>query len=184
MYIHSIIPSSMVNGPYERTVVHFQGCTLNCPGCFNKDTHAMNIGRYMSAAEIMSNIPSHIKHVTISGGEPFLQAEGLHSLVTLLREKDYGIIVFSGFYLHEIMKMPYGEKILANIDVLIDGRFVKEELAVDGLRGSNNQTIHIFTNRYSPIELMNRNTEILIDTNGNIQITGFPSSFLLQVLKD
>ncbi|MGD0006352.1 MAG: 4Fe-4S cluster-binding domain-containing protein, partial [Anaerolineaceae bacterium] len=37
--LHHFEPLSLVNGPGKRSVVWVQGCTLNCPGCFNPQTH-------------------------------------------------------------------------------------------------------------------------------------------------
>lgn len=181
--IHSITPYSVVNGPGNRSVVHFQGCTLNCPGCFNKDTHDLSIGRSMTVEEIIIEIPSDVDGVTISGGEPFLQQQFLLELVKNLKDRNHTIVIFSGFYLHEIKKMKTGIQVLDYIDALIDGRFEENQLADDGLHGSDNQNIHLFTDLYKEIDFDHRDTEIWLDENGNIQITGFPSIDFLNKIK-
>lgn len=181
MYVHSVIASSMVNGPYERTVIHLQGCTLDCPGCFNPDTHPLKHGMTMSVDQVIAAIPSGRRDVTISGGEPFLQAKELLELVSRLRQASIGILIFSGFYKHEIEKMQFGLAILAQIDVLVDGRYELTHPAQDGLRGSENQTIWNLSTRYPTRLLAARQTELLIDSQGNVQITGFPKTGIRQL---
>lgn len=175
IYIHQITPSSVVNGPFQRTVIHFQGCTLACPGCFNSSTHPMKDGMELSVSDILNQLPEEQKHVTISGGEPFLQIRGLLSLVQALREKDIGIVIFSGFTRSEIEKMPLGKSVLANIDVLIDGRFDEQKMADSGIRGSTNQTIYFLTERYHSEQFEQRQFELLFKEDGQILITGFPT---------
>lgn len=181
--IHAITPQSTVNGPGTRFVIHFQGCTLQCPGCFNPDTHSLSAGQQLTVSDIIKQIPPDISGVTISGGEPFLQPKFLLELVQQLRLSDYSIAIFSGFYLKEIEKMTLGLHILAQIDALIDGRFDETAMATMGLHGSNNQTIHLFTSRYTENDFSLRSTEIWIDAAGNIQITGFPTKNLLDQIK-
>lgn len=174
MYIHQITPYSVVNGPFERTVIHFQGCTLSCPGCFNTSTHPMKDGMSLSVKDLLVQIPSGQEHITISGGEPFLQAKELLELVQVLRTKGFGIVLFSGFYLNEIKKIPEAEKVLEFIDVLIDGRFEEENVAQNGIRGSSNQTLHFLTDKYTPEQMTNRQFEIQFNKDGGIIMTGFP----------
>ena len=42
MLVHAIMPASRVNGPGLRCVVFVQGCTLDCPSCWNKLSHAFH----------------------------------------------------------------------------------------------------------------------------------------------
>jgi anaerobic ribonucleoside-triphosphate reductase activating protein len=39
MLLHALIPASRANGPGQRAVVFFQGCTVGCAGCWNPRTH-------------------------------------------------------------------------------------------------------------------------------------------------
>ena len=181
--IHAFTPYSSVNGPGERSVLHFQGCRFSCPGCFNPETHAMDQGRVESIDSVLNWIPVDVEGVTISGGEPFLQREALLQLVSSIKEKGYTVVVFSGYYLHEIQKLEYGLDILSYVDVLIDGRFDQELKSQSSLHGSDNQNIHLFTNRYNRSDFNNREVEFTIDLNGEIQITGFPTSSTLSKVK-
>jgi anaerobic ribonucleoside-triphosphate reductase activating protein len=66
--------------------------------------------------------------VTILGGEPFLQPEGLLALVTALKACDQHITLYSGYTLEEIHSLanPHTVSILELTDILIDGPFIKE----------------------------------------------------------
>lgn len=39
MLLHAFVPATRANGPGLRAVIYFQGCTLNCSGCWNRRTH-------------------------------------------------------------------------------------------------------------------------------------------------
>lgn len=39
MLLHAFVPASRANGPGLRAVIYFQGCSLNCAGCWNPTSH-------------------------------------------------------------------------------------------------------------------------------------------------
>lgn len=80
--IHSIETFGTVDGPGIRFVVFMQGCTLRCKYCHNRDTWDPHIGKDISADELVNEILRYKSYmdnsgggVTVSGGEPLLQAE-------------------------------------------------------------------------------------------------------------
>jgi len=91
-----------------------------------------------------------IDGVTISGGEPFLQARNLLRLIELVRsQKNLGFILYSGYTLAELRKMNnHVNRLLESIDVLIDGEYIEELNDDKGLRGSSNQNVIFLSNRY------------------------------------
>jgi anaerobic ribonucleoside-triphosphate reductase activating protein len=184
MKIHGITTYSQVNGPGVRTVIHFQGCKFQCPGCFNPETHSLAGGAEMTLEQVLDKIPPDIEGVTISGGEPFLQQEALLKLVTILQELNYSVVIFSGFYRSEIEGLKLGKQILSHIDVLIDGRFEENMVSSQGMHGSDNQNIHLFSDRYKVEDFEKREVELSFDVSGSTRITGFPSSDLLQLIKE
>jgi anaerobic ribonucleoside-triphosphate reductase activating protein len=181
--IHALNEYSLVNGPGVRSVIHFQGCKFACPGCFNPETHSMSGGFEITVDEVINKIPTDIDGVTISGGEPFLQQEALLELVKRIRTLGHSIVIFSGFYMYEIQNLKHGPEILKYVDALIDGRFDQSVMSVDGLHGSDNQTIHLLTDRYSKEDFVKREVEFTFDMDGNVRITGFPSMDLLQEIQ-
>ena len=82
MKIHSIISNSTVNGPGNRFVIWTQGCSLDCLGCWNPETHLFKSGNEYQIQDLFSLIikETTIEGITISGGEPFDQADELYNL--------------------------------------------------------------------------------------------------------
>lgn len=183
MRIAGITYNSTVNGPGERTVIHFQGCKFNCVGCFNSDTHDLYGGIEIDWSDLIRQIPINPTGITISGGEPFLQQEELLRFVEFLSAFGYDIVVFSGFYKHEILKLKLGKEILKHIDVLIDGRFDESLVTRGWLHGSDNQTIHLITDRYALEDFKKRDVEFTFNEKGEVSITGFPTNELLNEVK-
>ncbi|GAA4840321.1 4Fe-4S single cluster domain-containing protein [Paenibacillus vulneris] len=178
--IHGIHRYSYVNGPGKRCVIHFQGCTLDCPGCFNPDSHPLDGGTRMTLETVLECIPQDIEGVTISGGEPFLQQEGLLELVKYIRSRHLSVVLFTGFTMKELRQMPLATDILQHVDVLIDGRFDESVPSSELTAGSYNQTIHLLSERYILEDFKARQVEITLNSDGTIQMTGFPSDSLLK----
>lgn len=136
---------SIVDGPGIRTVVFFQGCPHRCPGCHNPETWPFEGGRLYSPDDILWRIQKNplVKGVTLSGGEPFAQAEENAVLAILLKDAGYEVAAYSGYtFEHLLNGAPAQQKLLENLDVLIDGPYIKEERSLELLfRGSRNQRI-------------------------------------------
>lgn len=173
--LHSIIPSSRVNGPGKRMVVFFQGCARKCAGCFNPDTHSFQKSHLYTSEDIFKQflLPG-TEGITVSGGEPFNQRNGLLKLLKTAKEQ-YGLstVVYSGFSYQELgLKKT---SIFNYIDVLIDGAY-KDEMKEPTLlaRGSANQRLLFFSDRYQEKDFyMPAKVEIIISRDGTIRETGF-----------
>lgn len=175
--LHAILPRSRANGPGMRTVIWVQGCSLRCPGCFNPETHAHKPARLVPVDRLVSEIQHAgraIEGITISGGEPLEQPEGLNALLRRVKERtDLSVILFSGHTLAEIERMPHADSVLAMVDVLVAGRFVEALRLSHGLRGSSNQTIHLLSDRYDVHQVQESPVgEISIDRRGAVSVTG------------
>jgi anaerobic ribonucleoside-triphosphate reductase activating protein len=174
--LHSVIPSSGINGPGKRLVVFFQGCNRGCDGCFNPATHSHEHGVNSTAKDIINdNISSSIEGITVSGGEPFLQPQGLKELLTIARQYRLSTIVYTGFKIEDIKNKKELNEVLPYIDVLIDGPFVKELKERTLLaRGSTNQRLHLLTDTYKTEDfIMRGSVEIIISNNGEVIRSGF-----------
>jgi anaerobic ribonucleoside-triphosphate reductase activating protein len=175
--IHAVLPSSRVNGPGSRMVVFFQGCPRGCPGCFNPDTHTLEICESLSVEDIFSKFYSTgVEGITVSGGEPFLQPDGLICLLKVAREiYNLNTIVYTGFTYEEILEMPALYLSLPYIDVLIDGAYDDEKKEKSLLaRGSTNQRFYFLTDRYELADFhMPGKVEIIIGSDGIIKESGF-----------
>ncbi len=175
--IHAVLPASTVNGPGRRLVVFFQGCGRGCAECFNTDTHPREPRRlYTPSALLDEYLGKAVEGLTVSGGEPFDQPDGLSELLRLARTR-YGLttVVYTGYTIEEIRADERRAACLEHVDVLIDGPFV-ERLKEPTLlaRGSTNQSIHLLTDRYSLEEFVMRGrVEVIIGKDGNVIETGF-----------
>lgn len=78
--IHSFQSLGTVDGPGVRFVAFLQGCHLRCACCHNPDTWAMREGAEYEAAEVVRRALRCRSYfgaeggITLSGGEPLLQA--------------------------------------------------------------------------------------------------------------
>ncbi|MBQ4051243.1 MAG: pyruvate formate lyase-activating protein [Oscillospiraceae bacterium] len=89
--IHSIQSLGTVDGPGIRAVVFMQGCPLRCGYCHNPDTWDRNGGEETTPEAVFQKIrrfrPYFKKDggITVSGGEPLLQAEFVKELFALCK---------------------------------------------------------------------------------------------------
>lgn len=88
--IHSFESFGTVDGPGIRYVVFMQGCPMRCKYCHNPDTWQVGAGKKYTAEAVFKEIlkyKNYIKSggVTVSGGEPLLQAEFITELFRLLK---------------------------------------------------------------------------------------------------
>ena len=139
-------------GPGIRFILWTQGCARCCKGCMTPMSQDRDSGRIISVFDLADIIiQSGRDGLTISGGEPFLQAQALYELVNLIRAKrDIGIIVYTGYTLDEILQSKdlYMCRFLEQIDLLIDGPYIEELNDGMNLRGSSNQRAIALTARY------------------------------------
>lgn len=97
-YISSIYHGSAVDGKGLRSVVFFSGCNMRCPFCHNPET-LYEKGTERSIDNVLAEISRYKGYykkkggVTLSGGEPFLQAEFCCELAKLLHESGINVIV-------------------------------------------------------------------------------------------
>ena len=92
-HIHSIESFGTVDGPGIRFVIFMQGCTLKCKYCHNRDTWKVNSGKKITIDVLVKEIQNYRTYiensgggVTVSGGEPLLQAEFVTELFKNLKE--------------------------------------------------------------------------------------------------
>ena len=91
--IHSLESFGTVDGPGIRFVVFMQGCPLRCLYCHNPDTwDSKGLAKYqMTPEELLAEVLRYKNFiakggVTVTGGEPLLQAEFLREFFRLCRE--------------------------------------------------------------------------------------------------
>ncbi len=147
LYLFRLYHHSTVDGPGRRSVIQLAGCSIRCPGCYVPETHEGENGRPSSITEIIAEIEKRSgEHdgVTILGGEPFDQTEGLEILVEKLKSKGFHLTIYTGFTLESLLARNSASinRILAKTDLLIDGAFDRTLAKNAGeYRGSSNQRL-------------------------------------------
>ncbi len=146
--VFRIYHNSVVEGPGRRSVIQLSGCNQKCPGCFVPETHSINGGVEMTIGEAIEQLLAPEGEprdgVTILGGEPFLQPDGLLALMRMLKGRDEHITLYSGYTLEQLLARPEPaiKPILDLADILIDGPFIKALSDNAGeWRGSTNQIV-------------------------------------------
>lgn len=144
--ISGVIQESIVDGPGMRATVFFQGCPHNCEGCHNPQTHDPNGGSEKDTAEILKPILENIilDGVTLSGGEPFMQAEAAVEIAQAAQGAGLNVWTYTGYTLEEIFNSGKDSwmELLQLTDVLVDGRFIKSQRTLDKpFAGSKNQRL-------------------------------------------
>ena len=141
-----ITTCDLANGTKLGVVLWCQGCSLNCPGCQNRCTHAAAEGRTFTKREedlIISELKKpQISRLTLSGGHP-LEAYNIDTCLALCKRAreeapDTEIWCYTG-YLWEAVK---DLEIMTYIDVLVDGPYIEalKDISLPW-RGSTNQRL-------------------------------------------
>jgi anaerobic ribonucleoside-triphosphate reductase activating protein len=150
MRLSGIVEESIVDGPGVRYVVFTQGCPHRCPGCHNPQTHDRDGGYEIGAAELTEKFKRSaaenplLSGVTISGGEPFIQARCLVPFAEAVRIAGYDLWIYTGYVMEEITARADRDEmaLLARADALVDGPFVEELRTLERrFIGSSNQRI-------------------------------------------
>jgi anaerobic ribonucleoside-triphosphate reductase activating protein len=184
--IAEICTATQTLGPGQRFAIWVQGCCFNCQNCISPDWIPMIKGNLMEPKLLANMVLStpNTEGITVSGGEPMLQAEALFELFTFLRqEQDISIICFTGFTLEQLRSKCDRniEQVLNMIDVLIDGQYVSKLNDNKGWRGSSNQVVHFLSSRYlSQANLFlerERNVEIHLRNEAALMIGIPPHNF-------
>lgn len=91
--VHSVETFGTVDGPGIRFVLFLQGCPLKCKYCHNRDTWDSSLGTKRTLEDILKEIKRYTPYfntshggVTVSGGEPLLQAQFVTELFKELRK--------------------------------------------------------------------------------------------------
>lgn len=154
------VSDTEAEGPGKRYAIWVQGCSFRCRGCCNPELlnfynndmmidHAENVISRIEAAMKAHDIVG----VSLLGGEPFLQAEGLAYIADWCQDAGLDVMVYSGFTLKQIQdrRDANWNHLLENTDLLVDGKYVQSK--PDTQRrwiGSTNQKLHCLTEKYRP----------------------------------
>lgn len=129
--IHSIQSLAASDGPGLRFAVFMQGCPLRCGCCHNPDTWDFDGGKEYTAEEIVKKAVRYKDYfgnkggITVSGGEPLMQAEFVKELFELCHKEDINTCLdTSGCVMNDDVK-----NLLKHTDrVLLDIKYTDSEL--------------------------------------------------------
>ena len=122
--IHSFQSLGTVDGPGVRYVVFMQGCNLRCDCCHNPDTWAFDGGNEYNVAQVFNNVCRYKEYfgkdggITVSGGEPLLQAPFVKELFALCKESGINTCLdTSGSVINNsvISLLDYTDRVLLDI---------------------------------------------------------------------
>ena len=202
-------------GPYfkdlPRVALWVQGCRLKCPECISPEWRDFQGGILSTVGQVIANIfpnldTTHYSGISISGGEPLEQAEGLCDMLEVLHylNPDFHVITYTGKSMAEIEQMPLFPRLSQVTNILVtepyiaalnDGKY--------GLMGSSNQIIYaniakkwIIRNTVQPeqfshpldnypYESVRRTVQFTTNTHDNqgLLMVGIPPKGLLDAFK-
>lgn len=129
--IHSIQSLGTLDGPGIRFVVFMQGCNLRCHCCHNPDTWEVNNGKEISDEDLINKAIRYKEYfkdnggITVSGGEPLLQAKFVYEVFKKAHENNINTCLdTSGCILTDDVKL-----LLSHTDkVLLDIKYCNDDL--------------------------------------------------------
>lgn len=154
-----ITKNDIANGNGLRVVLWLSGCSHNCKGCHNPQTHNPNNGILFDGQaekELFEELKKpYISGITISGGDPLHEANLtdvlnlVNKIRILLPQKT--IWLYSGYtfeeclmnsLIYENISRVQRYEILKKCDVMVDGRYIESQRDITlHWRGSRNQRV-------------------------------------------
>lgn len=135
-----------LNGTGIRNSLFVSGCTHHCKGCFNAPAWNFNYGQPFTKDDedmVVEDLQDErIQGLSLLGGEPFDNVEGLLPLLKRVRKESPRSDIWSwSGYTFEYLKENQLE-MLELLDVLVDGKFEidNKDLKLK-FRGSSNQRV-------------------------------------------
>lgn len=163
-----ITKNDIANGEGVRVVLWLSGCSHNCKGCHNPQTHNPKSGTLFDEKvkkELFKSLEkTYVSGITFSGGDP-LNNNNLQEVLNLIKEirqiaPNKTIWLYTGYTWEEIMKYEFGSEyikddnvgywncdalrqiIVSKCDVLVDGRYEEDKRDITlRWRGSSNQRV-------------------------------------------
>lgn len=181
--IASIRKCTEAEGPGKRFAIWCQGCLNRCPGCCNPEMQPLEKRHVVSADDLLALIAESqdkwgIEGISLIGGEPFLQAEGLAYVAEKCRLRGLTVLVFSGYRIDGLRSMndKNVESLLSYSDILVDGPF--DAQAIDDERGwvgSKNQSVLFLSDAYTQgIEFCSKQSVEVLIAADSILVNGWP----------
>ena len=148
MRLFGLVTDSIVDGPGFRTSIFTQGCPHGCPGCHNPESHAVGAGTVWTLDAIEQKFTGNplLSGITLSGGEPFLQAAECAELARRAHLRSLTVWTYTGYTYEQLVQQAVSDEDVASLlhqtDVLVDGPFILAERSLELMFcGSSNQRL-------------------------------------------
>ena len=146
MKIGGFLPNTSSNGIGTRFAIFLTGCPHKCDGCYNEHLWDIDSGVTFTLFEIFEKIKKNIdiiNGITLTGGEPFEQAEDASIIAQMAKEEGLDVWTYTGYTLNqlEFSEDHYVKRLLKYTDILVDGKFEKDKVIEGEYKGSSNQRI-------------------------------------------
>ncbi len=183
-------------GPGSRLGIWVQGCLRACPGCANPELQAMDEKQDIPEDILFPMLctaaaAGRLDGITVTGGEPMLQAGAVRRMLEALRPLCGDVLVYTGFTIGELRASgdPDVAGVLARTSVLVDGEYRAAENRGERLRGSANQRIIFLDEAVRPrYEAYMRAGSRIIDSfvavNGIVSVGIHPPEFRKRLDRD
>ena len=118
------LESSQIYGPGRRFVIWVQGCSLECPGCWNMEFWNVSSGYDADVGDLLSEIlaTADIEGVTILGGEPLEQPMPVFELIQSVKESGLTVMLYTGYEEYELDELQL--ECVNSADIVIMGRYI------------------------------------------------------------
>ncbi len=134
-------------GPGHRIALWVAGCSIGCKGCMTPELWSANSGTLVDHDDVLerlSNISMEIDGLSITGGEPFEQAEEVAALLMLIKERypTWTVILFTGYHFEELtQRFKSADILIGLVDVMVAGPFQIGLSSKKPLIASSNQSL-------------------------------------------
>lgn len=179
--VAEVHPHCEVLGPGDRFVVWVQGCGIVCDGCTSPSWIPFEGGAPVAVADLAARVAGEaVDGLTLSGGEPFAQADALADLVSAVREhRDLSVMSYTGYTREHLERHgTRGQRrLLGLLDLLVDGPYLRSRHGDLRWRGSANQRIHVLTPRHADVAGLPDTSvglQFEIDRAGSVRWLGVP----------
>lgn len=132
--IHSFESMGAVDGPGLRFVIFLQGCVMRCAYCHNPDSWDFDSGKEYSVDDCINEVLKYKNYfgkdggVTISGGEPLCQIDGVIELFSKLKALNiHTCLDTSGIMYNEKLKTKYFELLKVTDLFLVDIKHIDDK---------------------------------------------------------
>lgn len=171
-------------GPGRRVGLWMQGCSIGCAGCISPDTWDPGFGatEIERVLDVLRGWAEEADGLTVSGGEPFEQPDGLARVLRAWRSlSPKSVLVFTGYEFDQVSSWLTRHDGL--IDALMTGPFVSDSPQTKAMRGSDNQILNLLTPLgRSALSVCDRDVrpddkrlDAVFDDDGGVWFAGIPA---------